>query len=236
MNSPQRQQYLVHLQKKLNYSFKNIELLNTALTHRSFQAANNERLEFIGDGILDYVVAKMLFDEFPTLPEGRLSPLRAQLVRESSLAEIANEIQVGPALLLGIGERKSGGHNRPSILADALEAIFAAVSLDSDFQAAERVIQHLFEQRIKNIDISQNTEKDSKTQLQELLQAHRLALPKYRIEKKTGDGNNVDFDVSCDLGELGHITYAKGGSRRAAEKECAKQALLWLDNYLKTRR
>lgn len=232
MNEQQRQQHLTHLQKKLAYQFHNKNLLNLALTHRSFQAANNERLEFIGDSILDYVIAKMLFDAFPNLPEGRLSPLRAQLVREATLAEIAQTLNLGDTLLLGIGEQKSGGHQRPSILADALEAIFAAISLDSDFATAEHVVRQLFTERIRNIDVNSNTEKDNKTQLQERLQAKRLALPKYRIEQQTGQGESVQFEVSCDLGELGYITYAKGSSRRAAEQECAKQALIWLDQHL----
>lgn len=224
------QQFNAHqrLQNKLNYQFKNNNLLIQALTHRSYSSHNYERLEFIGDSILDYVIAKMLYEAFPKLPEGRLSPLRAQLVKEGTLAEIARELDIGNALLLGVGELKSGGHDRASILADALEAIFAAVSLDADFQAAEKIVRQLFISKIKQLDTNA-TAKDPKTQLQEFLQAQKLALPKYRIEKQTGEGNNASFDVSCDLGELGHITYATANSRRAAEQECAKQALLWLE-------
>lgn len=218
----------IALQKKLNYQFKNIELLQQALTHRSHSAKNYERLEFIGDSILDYTVAKMLYEAFPKLPEGRLSPLRAQLVKEATLAEIARELKLGDALRLGIGELKSGGHDRASILADALEAVFASVSLDADFMTAEQLVRRLFAQRIRQLDIS-NTAKDAKTQLQEFLQARKLALPKYRIDQQTGEGNDAMFDVSCDLGELGHITYARASSRRSAEQECAKQALAWLE-------
>lgn len=215
------------LQNNLKYTFKNKQLLLQSLTHRSHSAENYERLEFIGDSILDYVVASMLYETFSKLPEGRLSPLRAQLVKEATLAEIARELQIGPALLLGAGELRSGGHDRASILADALEAIFAAISLDSDFHTAERVIRALFSNRIKKLDISK-TAKDPKTQLQEWLQGHKKSLPKYRIEQQIGEGSDTRFDVSCDLGELAHITYATAHSRRMAEQDCAAQALVWL--------
>lgn len=220
------------VQQKINYQFKNNALLTQALTHRSYSSQNYERLEFIGDSILDYAIAKMLYEVFPSLPEGKLSPLRSQLVKEATLAEIARELQIGKALLLGIGELKSGGHDRASILADALEAIFAAVSLDADFATAEKIIRQLFANRIKKLDVNL-TAKDSKTQLQEFLQGRKLALPKYRIEKQTGEGNEARFDVSCDLGELGKIFYANAASRRAAEQECAKQALAWLTKQFK---
>ncbi|SSY71130.1 ribonuclease III [Alysiella crassa] len=220
------------LQQKLNYQFKNKNLLQQALTHRSHSPNNYERLEFIGDSILDYVIAKMLYEAFPKLPEGRLSPIRAQLVKEATLADVARELKLGDALLLGVGELKSGGHDRASILADALEAVFAAISLDADFQAAEKIVRQLFRERIKQLDTN-NTAKDAKTQLQEILQGHKLALPKYRIEQQIGEGNEARFDVSCDLGELGKIFYANANSRRAAEQDCAKQALAWLAQKLK---
>lgn len=220
------------LQQKINYQFKNKALLTQALTHRSHSSHNYERLEFIGDSILDYTIAKMLYEAFPKLPEGKLSPMRAQLVKEATLADIARQIQLGQALLLGAGELKSGGHDRASILADALEAVFAAVSLDADFATAEKLVRRLFAEKIKQLD-SNSTTKDAKTQLQELLQAQKWALPKYRIEKQTGEGNHAHFDVSCDLGELGKIFYAQANSRRAAEQDAAQQALLWLNNYIK---
>lgn len=228
MGQHPRQQYLQQLQTSINYQFKNLQLLDQALTHRSHSARNNERLEFIGDGILDYVVAKMLFDAFPKLTEGRLSQLRAQLVKEATLAEIARELKIGPALNLGIGELKSGGADRTSILADALEALFAAVSLDGDFMAAEAVIQRLFNYKVAQIN-DHTVAKDAKTSLQEYLQAKRWQLPKYRIDNQYGEGNQAVFEISCDLGELGYITYAKGNNRRVAEQECAKQALTWLE-------
>lgn len=227
MKSNPRSQHLERLQQRIAYSFLKMELLNQALTHRSYSSNNYERLEFIGDSILDYVVAKMLYDAFPKLPEGRLSPLRAQLVKEATLAEMARELHLGEALLLGVGELKSGGNDRASILADALEALFAAISLDSDFQAAERVIRQLFAARVQKINTN-NTAKDSKTQLQEWLQAKRLPLPKYRIEEQSGEGNTAWFHIACDLGELGYISYAQAHSRRVAEQECAKQAIEWL--------
>lgn len=217
----------MQLQQKLGHTFACPELLNQALTHRSAQAHNNERLEFIGDGILNYVVAKMLYDAFPKLPEGRLSPLRSQLVKESTLADIARELNLGTVLVLGIGELKSGGHDRASILADAMEAIFAAISLDKDFQTAQNVIEHLYAPRIKSLNTNTQA-KDAKSQLQEWLQARKQLPPKYRIEKQTGEGSNARFDVSCDLGEINKIFYANAGSRRAAEQLCAEQALVWL--------
>lgn len=220
------------VQQKINYQFKNNKLLTQALTHRSYSSQNYERLEFIGDSILNYTIAKMLCDTFPDFHEGKLSLLRSQLVKEATLAEIARELKLGDALLLGSGELKSGGSNRASILADALEAIFAAVSLDADFATANKLIFEIFINRINKLDIN-TTAKDSKTQLQEFLQSHKLALPKYRIDKQTGEGNHARFDVSCDLGDLGKVFCANAHSRRAAEQECAKQALAWLHTQFK---
>lgn len=223
-------QHLIRVQAQLGYRFRNPALLRQALTHRSHSARNNERFEFVGDSILDYVVAKMLFDAFPNLPEGRLSPMRAQLVKEATLAETARSIGIGRALNLGVGELKSGGSDRDSILADAMEALFAAISFDSDFAAAEETVRRLFAPRIRTLDMTTQA-KDAKTRLQEALQAQHLPLPKYRIEKQTGEGNEALFDVSCDLGELGKITYAQGRSRRAAEQECAAEALAWFEQH-----
>lgn len=225
--SPNKQLALETIQRKLNYSFQNQQWLHQALTHRSFSAQHNERFEFIGDSILNYTIAKMLFDAFPHLPEGKLSRLRANLVNQDVLAQIAVELKIGDALFLGQGELKSGGFNRPSILADALEALFAAISFDANFSEAEKVVRHLFKQRIKTIDLN-NQNKDAKSLLQETLQAHRLALPKYRIEEQKGEGNTAEFLIACDLGELGKITYSRANSRRAAEQAAAKEALDWL--------
>mgnify|MGYP003605115786 FL=1 len=172
----------------------------------------------------------MLFEAFPKLTEGELSRLRANLVNEGVLAEIALEMNVGNGLYLGTGELKSGGFRRPSILADALEAMFAAVSFDADFSAAEKVVRHLFAERVKCVDFK-NQGKDNKTTLQEALQARRLALPKYRIEEQIGHANDSRFVISCDLGELGFICKAEGVSRKVAEQEAAKAALVWLEHH-----
>lgn len=222
-----RQQATQALQRHLGYTFRNPQFLTQALTHRSYSAKNNERFEFVGDAILDYSVAKILFDTFPDYSEGELSRLRANLVNQDVLAEIARSMGVGDALYLGVGELKSGGFDRPSILADAVEALLAAISFDTDFAAAEQTVRRLFERRIDTIDLS-NQGKDPKTLLQEALQARRLSLPKYRIEHQSGEGNDARFDIACDLGELAHITYARASSRRAAEQAAAKEALDWL--------
>lgn len=223
------------IQNYLGYQFRRPELLQQALTHRSYHAKNNERFEFVGDAILNYTVAKMLFDAFPKLTEGELSRLRANLVNEGILAEIALEMKVGDGLYLGTGELKSGGFRRPSILADAMEAMFAAVSFDTDFTAAEKVVRHLFAERVKRVDFK-NQGKDNKTSLQEALQARRLALPKYRIEEQIGTANDSQFVISCDLGELGFICKAKGSSRKLAEQEAAAEALAWLEQHYPMKR
>ncbi|MGF6147029.1 Ribonuclease 3 [Kingella potus] len=216
------------LQAALGHTFANPALLECALTHRSFSSRHNERFEFVGDAVLNYTVARMLFDTYPDLPEGRLSRLRANLVNQTVLAETAASLNLGDALLLGPGELKSGGFRRPSILADAMEAVFAAVCLDADFAAAEAVVRRLFHSRVQNIDCGEKEAKDAKTRLQEALQAQRLALPKYRIDKQEGEGENAWFTVSCDLGELGFVSTAQASGRRAAEQEAARTALEWL--------
>lgn len=218
------------LQKQLSYQFSNLDLLSRALTHRSFSAQNNERLEFIGDSILNYSVAKMLFDAFPRLSEGELSRLRASLVRQDTLAEVALELNLGELLFLGEGELKSGGFRRPSILADAVEAILAAISLDSDFLQAEKIVRHLFAVRVRNVDVVHQG-KDNKSALQELLQAHRLSLPKYRILSQKGEAHEQVFVVECDLGELGFISQGEGNSRRQAEQEAAQIALKHIKSH-----
>ena len=210
---PRRARAGEELQRHLGHSFQNPRLFEQALTHRSYSAQNNERFEFVGDAILDYSVAKMLFDAFPGYSEGELSRLRANLVNQDVLAEIARSMGVGDALYLGVGELKSGGFDRPSILA-----------------AAEQTVRRLFARRIANIDLS-NQGKDPKTLLQEALQARRLPLPKYRIEHQSGEGCDARFEIACDLGELAHITRAQAASRRAAEQAAAKEALDWLQEH-----
>ncbi|KMJ54024.1 ribonuclease III [Vogesella sp. EB] len=214
----------------LDYSFSRFELLRQAVTHRSFGAPNNERFEFVGDSILNYTVAKMLFDHFPKLSEGELSRLRANLVNQSTLAEIAQQLKLGDYLYLGEGELKSGGFNRPSILADAVEAIFAAISFDTDFMAAERVVRRLYQERVVAIDPSKHA-KDAKTRLQEALQARRLSLPRYSILSQSGEAHEQSFRVQCDLAELSIITTGDGISRRGAEQQAADAALLLLEQH-----
>lgn len=229
-SDPLREVAMSRIQKAFDYQFTCVELLQQALTHRSFSAKNNERFEFVGDSILNYTVAKMLFTAFPQLSEGELSRLRANLVNQNTLAAIAAEIRVGDALLLGTGELKSGGFRRPSILADAMEAMFAAVSLDADFNAAEQVVRHLFAERIRHID-PHDSGKDAKTRLQEALQARHMPLPKYRIVDQIGDAHDQQFVVQCDLGESGYQTESAGHSRREAEQVAAKTALVWLNEH-----
>ncbi|MCP1291537.1 ribonuclease III [Chromobacterium sp. S0633] len=219
------------MSQALDYAFQKPELLRQALTHRSYGAGNNERFEFVGDSILNYTVARMLFDQFPKLTEGELSRLRANLVNQNTLAEIAHELKLGDYLYLGEGELKSGGFNRPSILADALEATFAAVSFDSDFLRAEQVVRRLYAERVSSIDTSRQA-KDAKTRLQEALQARKLALPKYRILSQSGEAHEQWFRVECDLGELAIGSTGEGGSRRAAEQQAAEAALILLEQKL----
>lgn len=219
------------LTQALNYQFTNPQLLRQAMTHRSFGLPNNERFEFIGDSILNYTVARMLYDRFPALTEGELSRLRANLVNQATLAEIALELKLGDYLYLGEGELKSGGFNRPSILADSVEATFAAVSFDADFAAAEQVVRGLYASRVNAIDPTKHA-KDAKTRLQEALQAHKFPLPKYRIQEQSGEAHEQWFRVGCDLGDLMIESSGEGGSRRAAEQQAAEVALELLEQHL----
>jgi ribonuclease III len=212
------------LEKSLEYGFGQPELLRQALTHRSHSSPHNERLEFLGDSVLDCVIATLLYQHFPNLKEGELSRLRANLVRQESLAEIATDLSLGDSLRLGEGELKSGGFRRPSILADALEAIFGAVYLDSGFDAVARVIEHLYRARIEQID-PRDACKDPKTALQELLQAKRLPVPQYRLLATRGDAHAQEFEVSCVVPEIKQEMTGKGVSRRSAEQQAAQAVL-----------
>jgi len=211
------------LQLALGYTFARPELLAQALTHRSFGALNNERLEFLGDSVLNCSVARALYDAFPDLPEGSLSRLRANLVRQETLAEIAASLKLGDTLRLGEGELKSGGFRRPSILADALESLFGAVFLDAGFDAAQRVVRGLFDPLVAQID-PKASGKDPKTQLQEMLQSRRLPLPEYRLAGTEGEAHDQNFIVECVLVKPVLNTRGVGKSRRAAEQEAARQA------------
>lgn len=211
------------LQRALGHTFVRPDLLTQALTHRSFGAINNERLEFLGDSVLNCSVARALYEAFPDLPEGGLSRLRANLVRQETLAEIATNLRLGDSLRLGEGELKSGGFRRPSILADALESLFGAVFLDAGFEAAQRVVRGLFDPLVARID-PKASGKDPKTELQELLQARRLPLPEYRLVGTEGEAHDQDFIVECVLAKPALRTRGVGKSRRAAEQEAARQA------------
>lgn len=199
-------------------------MLATALTHRSYGLPNNERLEFVGDGVLNCAVADLLYRRFDGLPEGDLSRLRANLVRQDTLHRIAISLSLGDYLLLGDGELKSGGASRPSILADAVEALLGAIFLDSGFAAAQAAIARLFGPLIDAIDLSRDI-KDAKTRLQECLQGSRLPLPIYSLEGTSGEQHVQDFSVSCNIPKLGILTLGRGSSRRIAEQRAAEQAL-----------
>ncbi|MDP1644532.1 MAG: ribonuclease III [Thiobacillus sp.] len=220
MNNPLLNQ---RLQQALGYTFVRPELLTQALTHRSYGAVNNERLEFLGDSVLNCSVARALYDAFPDLPEGSLSRLRANLVRQETLAEIAVTLKLGDSLRLGEGELKSGGFRRPSILADALESLFGAVFLDAGFDGAQRVVRGLFDPLVAQID-PKASGKDPKTELQELLQSRHLPLPDYRLIDTQGEAHDQSFIVECVLVKPVLSTRGAGKSRRAAEQEAARQA------------
>ncbi len=211
------------LQQALGYTFVRAELLVQALTHRSYGAANNERLEFLGDSVLNCSVARALYDAFPDLPEGSLSRLRANLVRQETLAEIAAALQLGDSLRLGEGELKSGGFRRPSILADALESLLGAIFLDAGFDVAQRVVRGLYDPLVARID-PRASGKDAKTELQEILQSRRLPLPDYRLIDTHGEAHDQSFVVECVLAKPVLSTRGVGKSRRAAEQEAARQA------------
>jgi len=211
------------LERSLDYQFKQTPLLVQALTHRSFASHNNERLEFLGDGVLNFVIAHMIYQNFPKLDEGEMSRLRALLVKESSLCELALTLNLGDYLILGEGELKSGGWQRPSVLADAVEAIFAAIFLDAGYQAVEKVTQHLFAQRMANIN-PQSVNKDAKTQLQEHLQARKMPLPLYQVLRTEGEAHQQTFFVECVIPPLNIRTQGHASSRRNAEQMAASLA------------
>jgi len=212
------------LQTRISYSFTQPALLQQALTHRSFSATNNERLEFLGDSVLNFIIAHQLFNLFPNLPEGDLSRLRAKLVREASLAEIAADLHLGDALKLGEGELKSAGWRRPSILADALEAIVGAVYLDGGFEAAQQVVGLLYRDKLQTID-PKAIDKDAKSQLQEYLQSKKMDLPEYQVVSIEGEAHAQSFTVQCFIKKLKLTTTGVGTSRRVAEQQAAKLAM-----------
>lgn len=211
------------LQAALGHRFQNPSLLETALTHRSADPQHNERLEFLGDSILNCVVADLLYAAHPGSDEGELSRLRAGLVRQEALHEVALQLDLGRFLRLGEGELRSGGHRRPSILADALEAILGAIYLDGGFSAAHAVVSRLWLIRVGKTGATAAL-KDPKTRLQEALQAKRLPLPEYVLEAVSGAAHAQTFRVACRLARSGIETAGEGHSRRAAEQVAAEQA------------
>lgn len=209
--------------QNLHYTFNHLKLLEAALTHRSAGSANNERLEFLGDAILNFVIAAELYRRFPLASEGELSRLRATLVRGEALAELACALNIGAYLSLGQGELKSGGALRASTLADALEAIIGAIYLDGGFVACETVVRSFYQNRFDSISPTTDL-KDPKTRLQEYLQARKMAPPLYRVLIVNGNPHAQTFRVECAV-EGSYITYGEGSSRRRAEQQAAYKAL-----------
>lgn len=212
------------LQKRLGHQFKDVALLQQALTHRSHSTSHNERLEFLGDSILNCVVASILFETFDRIDEGDLSRVRANLVKQQSLFEIAQKMELSQFLRLGEGELKSGGFRRPSILADTLEALFGAIYLDAGFDVARTVIKSLYAPILATVDPT-TLGKDAKTLLQEFLQSKKIALPQYNVVATHGAAHNQEFEVECLVPKLEIQVFGTGGSRRAGEQAAAKLAL-----------
>lgn len=209
--------------KQLGYSFTQSNLLQEALTHRSHSASHNERLEFLGDAILNCAVAGLIYKCFPDLPEGKLSRLRANFVNQQALSHLALNLQMDKIIRLGEGELKSGGCHRPSILADAFEAILGAIYLDSDYAQAEAVIKMLYLPMMESIDPTAQV-KDPKTLLQEFLQSQKLTLPEYAVVTTIGKAHKQKFTVECVIPALNVRTLGEGTSRRGAEQAAARLA------------
>lgn len=216
------------LARRIGHPFKDPSLFELALTHRSCGKKNNERLEFLGDSIVNFVIADDLFQRFPEAREGQLSRLRAQMVKGETLAEIARELDIGDYLKLGQGELKSGGFRRDSILADAVESIIGAIYLDSDLDTVKGFILSWFKERLNSLDLDEVL-KDSKTRLQEFLQSRRLPLPKYELTKVEGEAHCQTFHILCSIDLLDSPTKGVGSSRRQAEQEAARAAISKLD-------
>ena len=215
---------LDQLQARLGHVFADARLLQEALTHRSFGQPNNERFEFLGDSILNCVIAIALFERFGELREGELSRVRASLVRQDALHRIALDLDLGDCLRLGEGELKSGGSRRPSIVADAVEALFAAVFLDAGFAAAKAVVDRLYVPLLAEVDPLKPS-KDPKTALQEWLQGRRIPVPTYSMVQVIGEAHAQEFEVACEIPKLGVRTLGRGPSRRIAEQQSAELAL-----------
>lgn len=217
--------------KQLQIEFKDTGLLLQALTHRSADPKNNERLEYLGDAILSFVIAEELFNRFPQVKEGKLSRLRASLVKGETLAEIARELKIGEVLILGPGELKSGGFRRESILADAVEAIIGSLYLDQGLDTVKALILRLYDERLDSIDVTE-TVKDPKTRLQELLQSRKQPLPIYSVREIKGENKQPVFEASCQVTLLDRVVMAQGSSHRKAEKKAAERALTLIESAL----
>jgi ribonuclease III len=204
----------------LGHDFRQPDLFRQALTHRSFSADHNERLEFIGDSVLNCAIALTLYRRFPQFPEGELSRVRANLVNKETLHRLARSLELGKSIRLGEGELKSGGSARPSILADTLEALFGAILLDGGFDAAQGAILRIYEQELDRLDPGE-LKKDPKTRLQELLQGRRLPVPEYAIVNVTGEAHLQTFEIVCRVPALGIEATGSGASRRSAEQAAA---------------
>ncbi len=227
LRMPQAQQSA--LSRLLGYDFQQPQLLQKALTHRSYAPEHNERLEFLGDSVLGCVIAHHLSNTFPELTEGELSRLRSNLVKEETLANFAQQLDLGSYLKLGEGERKSAGFRRPSTLADTLEAIFGAVFLDAGYEAAERVVLQLYVPYLAQVDIK-TLGKDAKTLLQEYLQSKYIALPTYTVLGTKGLAHEQVFKVECAVPELKITTHGEGATRRLAEQQAARAAYQSIGN------
>lgn len=215
---------LERLQNTLGYQFANLDHLKQALTHRSAGTQNNERLEFLGDSILNFVIGKALYEKFPKADEGELSRMRAALVKEGTLAIIARAFNLGEHLKLGAGELKSGGYRRESILSDCVEAIIAAIYLDAGVEKAQERVYHWYQHLLKDMQPGE-AQKDPKTRLQEFLQSKKLPLPLYQVIEIKGEAHNQTFKVSCQIEKMETVFIGSGTSRRKAEQNAAEQVI-----------
>lgn len=212
------------LQVRLGYEFRDPAQLDLALTHRSHGARNNERLEFLGDSILNFIIGEALYQQFPEAREGQLSRLRSQMVKGETLAELAREFELGECLRLGEGEMKSGGHRRESILADTVEALIGAIYLESGFQVCAERVNVWYQSRLQALSLAQPA-KDAKTRLQEFLQAHKLPLPEYDVVEVEGEAHAHQFTIECRVTPIKETVRAQASSRRVAEKQAAAEML-----------
>ncbi|QIM62766.1 ribonuclease III [Pasteurellaceae bacterium Orientalotternb1] len=215
---------LERLQRTLGYQFTNLDYLKQALTHRSAASQNNERLEFLGDSILNFAIGKALYEKFPKANEGELSRMRAALVKEQTLAIVARQFELGEHLKLGAGELKSGGHRRESILSDCVEAIIAAIYLDAGIDQAQERVYHWYETLLSEMKPGE-AQKDPKTRLQEFLQARKMNLPDYQVIDIKGEAHNQTFKVSCKIAKVDDVFIGTGTSRRKAEQHAAEQVI-----------